>query len=264
MSSIERVPIEYAQPLTAMPDSWQMPSVGTIINFRRSMQLGEVPTHHRALAQVAEAIPDDAVQSRDTRELVHKLLYASHGELAAGRPLVGLAAPQIGVSRRVFLANFSMDKNSKDYDPFDLTPMINPQITIAENSRTAVNPEGCYSCGPVTGRVERPQDMYVAWTDTKGKRREEVLQGFGSTVVGHENDHIDGNLFADLVVMQGEELSWVEAEQADAGEYGAIIRAGKKWKPSCSVDQWKAMKRPDDEAGPKFRLEDFSIRGYNE
>lgn len=261
MSNVERVPIKYAQPLRPMPEHWRTPSIRTIEDFQRSRGLGEVATHHPALHKRADAIPEEAIQSRATRELVDQLKHASDGELEAGRSLVGLAAPQIGVSRRVFLANYSMDKDLNNYDPTALTVMINPKLTVAENSRTSKNPEGCYSCGPLAGIVERPIDVHAAWTDIRGKKREETFQAFGSVVLGHENDHLDGILFPDRTLAQGRLIDWVDPEQTAAGEYGKAVRAGESWEAICSVDQWEAMKRPDTEGGPIFRLEAFALPG---
>ncbi len=259
MSDIERAPIKYAQPLRDMPEGWRVPSVGTITDFQRSLRLGEVAPHHPNLHKVADAIPEDAVQSRATRELADRLRYATDGELAAGRRLVGLAAPQIGVSRRVFLANFSMDKAPENFDPTALTVMVNPKLTVAEGSRTLSVPVGCYSCGPLNGLDERPIDIHAEWTDLQGKRQEELFKAFGGIVVGHENDHLDGILFPDRTLAQGGEIAWVDGEQNASGEYSRALLAGEPWESTCPPDQWAAMKRPDDGSGPIFRFEDFTI-----
>jgi len=188
------------------------------------------------------------------RALEYKLQSTAERELEAGRRLVGLAAPQIGEGVRAFIAQFTTDPTtSKDSE---LTLMINPEIEPWEDD-TRLGSEGCFSCGPLAGIVERPSQVRATWFDLGGKRHEEAVSDFRAVILGHENDHLDGILFPDHVISQGREIAWVNAEEALA--YGQSIRSGEPWQPTCPVDQWEAMNRPDDAEGPIFRLEAFSV-----
>lgn len=256
MSAPEQDPIQYATPLQPLPEGWCLPSVGSILNFQRSSSLGIVPAHHPALHQVAQPIPSDAIQTADTRELIARLQQISESELKAGRSLVGLAAPQIGVSRCVFLANYSMEQ-PEAFDPLAMTVMINPQLRII-GSGTLRIVDGCFSCGPLIAATERPTEIYARWFDIRGKEQQQNFTSFGSVVVGHENDHLNGRLFPDLALDQGSQIAWLDPERRSNPAYRDAVLSGT-WGKICPDEQWKAMKRPNDEGGPKFRLEDFDI-----
>lgn len=255
MPNSRRTSIEYALTQQEMPEGWRRPSVGTVMNAKRSRLLGLVATHDFALHTVSESIPQEAIQSQSTRELVDDLKRAADGEIRAGRSLVGLAAPQIGVARRVFLVNLSKHPENA---PSDLTLMINPELTITSGLRKNRSPEACLSCGPLAGVVDRP-NVDVRWTDLSGTMHEDSFQGHKAIRIGHENGHLDGVLFPDLVLEQGREIAWVDEERMAEGEYVSSVRSGRQWRPNCSIEQWKAMKNPDSNPGLTFRLDAFVI-----
>ena len=99
---------------------------------------------------------------------------------------VGLAAPQIGVSKRVFVAAID-DK---------VTVMVNPDI-IWRSKEKAPKEEGCLSLPGIEITVERPVEIIVTYYDKKGRQRERKLRDFNARVVQHEYDHLDGVLITD-------------------------------------------------------------------
>lgn len=108
-------------------------------------------------------------------------------------PGVGLAAPQIGILRRVIVLDAA-----RDDDPPDPIVMANPKIlTLSDEMR--VHEEGCLSIPDVTAEVERPAKARVAFLDREGKVQERELQGLLSTIVQHEIDHLNGVLFIDYL-----------------------------------------------------------------
>jgi peptide deformylase len=108
-------------------------------------------------------------------------------------PGVGLAAPQIGISRRVIV----MDA-ARDDDPPDPLVMINPEI-LERSDELRLHEEGCLSIPEITAEVERPGEVRVAFLDREGKPQEVELEGIWATIVQHEVDHLNGVLFIDYL-----------------------------------------------------------------
>ncbi len=108
-------------------------------------------------------------------------------------PGVGLAAPQIGISRRVIVMDASKDEDEK-------TPIVmaNPRI-LERSDEMRIHEEGCLSIPEVTAEVERPAVTRVAYLDHEGKPQEAELEGIWSTIVQHEIDHLNGVLFIDYL-----------------------------------------------------------------
>lgn len=98
---------------------------------------------------------------------------------------VGLAAPQIGVLRRIFLIK---------YEDFYFE-CINPKIT--EMKGKCVEQEGCLSVRGMYGEVERPTKITVEFYDRNGKYNKLKVSGFLARIFCHENDHLDGILYID-------------------------------------------------------------------
>ncbi|MGD9294482.1 MAG: peptide deformylase [Roseobacter sp.] len=103
----------------------------------------------------------------------------------------GLAAPQVGVLKRIFV----MDCGWKDGEP-DPIVFIDPGIVDA-SEQEAVSSEACLSVPGVTVDVTRPARVTVRWTDIAGKIREDTFSGFAAACVQHELDHLDGLLTLD-------------------------------------------------------------------
>lgn len=100
----------------------------------------------------------------------------------------GLAAPQVGVLKRVALV-------SVDEDFFEL---INPEIIATEGEQT--DPEGCLSIPGVCGTVSRPYKVTVKAQDRYGKEFTATGEGLLARAFCHELDHLDGILFKDKVI----------------------------------------------------------------
>jgi peptide deformylase len=124
----------------------------------------------------------------DLRRLMDDMLATMYDA-----PGIGLAAPQIGISRRLIV----MDP-AKDEAPKTPIVMVNPEIvTRSEEMRT--HEEGCLSIPDFTAEIERPAKTLVAYIDREGKKREAELEGIWSTLVQHEIDHLNGVLFIDYL-----------------------------------------------------------------
>lgn len=112
---------------------------------------------------------------------------------------VGLAAPQIGQSLRLFVVDGSPfgegeggDDGCKDFKRV----MINP-VLFEESEECTSMEEGCLSIPGVREPVERPVSVKVEYFDEKWVLREEALSGIAARIVQHENDHLDGVMIPD-------------------------------------------------------------------
>ena len=105
---------------------------------------------------------------------------------------VGLAAPQIGVSRRVIIVDVSGAEPA--IPPIAL---VNPVIEIGQGMATGE--EGCLSIPEVYGDVPRYTNIEVSALDMNGEAIRFTAEGFHARVLQHEIDHLDGKLFIDLL-----------------------------------------------------------------
>ena len=103
---------------------------------------------------------------------------------------IGIAAPQVGVLRRVFIVDVG--------DEHGLIEFINPEILEASGSQT--DNEGCLSIPGKTCEVERPSHIKVKATDRNGNEFELEADGLLARCICHENDHLNGVLFIDKSV----------------------------------------------------------------
>ena len=105
---------------------------------------------------------------------------------------VGLAAPQIGQSLKLFVMDCSGGKELKDRIAF-----INP--TINETKETQVGEEGCLSFPDIYFQVERPRIVTVTAFDVNGKEFTMDVEDLAARCVLHETDHLYGKLFTDFL-----------------------------------------------------------------
>jgi peptide deformylase len=103
---------------------------------------------------------------------------------------VGLAAPQVGVSRRIAVVN------PDPYNPDTLLTLVNPRILSCSDETECVE-EGCLSVPGVRGKVERPILIEIEFRDVAGKKHCIKVDGLVSRIIQHELDHLDGILFVD-------------------------------------------------------------------
>ena len=113
---------------------------------------------------------------------------------------VGLAAPQVHESLRIFVAGFAADQDDEDDEPDGRSvpqmALINPEITPIGREQVE-DWEGCLSIPDIRGRVPRSRQISVKAYDRHGKRIEMKVSGFTARVIQHETDHLDGVLFFD-------------------------------------------------------------------
>ena len=103
---------------------------------------------------------------------------------------VGIAGPQVGVMRRIFVAQPDIGEDSKVYY------MINP-VMLEMSDEKELGVEGCLSVPDMVGDVERSVRIKMEATDLDGERKVYEFEGFDARVMQHEYDHLDGILYTD-------------------------------------------------------------------
>ncbi|HEX7150978.1 MAG TPA: peptide deformylase [Thermoanaerobaculia bacterium] len=133
----------------------------------------------RLPAQPVETIDDELQQLIDD---MIDTMYAAPG--------VGLAANQVGVSKRLMLIDLSVGRRAGECHVF-----INPEIIEAEGEIT--EEEGCLSIPDFVEVVTRPERVKLRYLDRKGREREMWGDGLMARAMCHEIDHLNGTLFVD-------------------------------------------------------------------
>ena len=135
------------------------------------------------------AVADPIVDIDDgVRELAKDMFDTMHDA-----PGIGLAAPQIGVMRRIAVLDLSPEG-----EPPDPIVMINPEI-LRFGEETVVTEEGCLSIPELFYEVERPAEITVRYTDLDGKEVTRDATDRLAICMQHEIDHLDGVLYIDYL-----------------------------------------------------------------
>jgi peptide deformylase len=146
---------------------------------------------NKILRQIAKPI---AVFDDDLAKLaanMAEVMYADDG--------IGLAGPQIDLSKRILVIGHSDGKSYKVY--------INPEITFSSKDFISTE-EGCLSLPKIFGLVSRAKKIRLKYQDLTGKVHKEKAKGFPAVVLQHEIDHLNGVLFIDRAseITQGQDI----------------------------------------------------------
>ena len=147
------------------------------------MVVREIRTYPDEVLRV-KAEPVEAVDA-EVRQLMDDMVETMHS-----RAGIGLAAPQVGVSRRVIVLHVKMD----DLD-HPLTVLANPEIV--ESSGEIEFEEGCLSLPEFTVYIDRFSRVRVKGLDREGREVELEADGLFAVAIQHEIDHLDGRLIID-------------------------------------------------------------------
>lgn len=212
-----------------------------------------VPPDDPILTKPDKKIPKTRINSVEIKEIVEFMLKIAYGEQQDRKKpvMVGLAAPQIGILKRIILVDLKANGKGK---VGDLRVYINPEI-IWKSKKEAEWYEGCYSTSKVCGIVSRPtsikirayilgfkpsQPLWVMNLRLGFEAVEEKHSGYVGRIFQHEIDHLNGIRFPDLIKDPGK-LHWVEKNEFP------LYRNKKMWKnwpKKCSFDKWNQLKNP--------------------
>ncbi len=140
------------------------------------------------LKKVATSISKDYENLHELIENMWETMYAAHG--------VGIAAPQIGLSIRLFVIDsiqiMEEDKKSEGIKKV----FINAKV-VDETGDLWPYEEGCLSIPEIRGDVERPQKVRIQYQDENFNPHDEIYEGINARIIQHEYDHIEGILFTE-------------------------------------------------------------------
>ena len=152
----------------------------------RVAQLG-----HPAIRSKAIPVLDSEIGTQELKTLVADLTDTMRDYGG-----VGIAAPQIRVSKRLFVIEVRDSARYRNAEPFPLTVVLNPSLANAGTEQTT-EWEGCLSIEGLRGRVPRATDVLLNGLDAEGAPLKLELQGFPAIVAQHELDHLNGLVYLD-------------------------------------------------------------------
>ncbi len=190
------------------------------------------------LREHAQEVPLDEIRSKETQEIIDQMFEVARGERtdAEKRSMVGLAAPQIGILKRIILVDIGVEAERRQLGT--LRAYINPEITWYSEEQVNGR-EGCYSVDPcICGIVPRAAKIRLQAFDRDGILVVQEFSDFTARIFQHEVDHLNGKCFPDVVGPQGT-LHWVEENK-----YPDYRTNWEHWPVLCPWDKWLSMKHP--------------------
>ena len=139
------------------------------------------------LRKVAASVDPREIKSLELQRLIDEMFETMYDE-----PGIGLAAPQVGVGLRLFIANLGKDSASA-------IAVLNP--VISELRGSAVEEEGCLSIPGVRAKVKRFASLKLTGTDLNGSPIELDAKDYVARILQHETDHLNGVLFINKIGM---------------------------------------------------------------
>lgn len=194
------------------------------------------PTDQILNTTAAEVAPDE-VLSPFIQGVIDRMLELSAGKGHSehdSRQMVGLAAVQLGIGKRIITIDVTADGSNK---PQNLHVLINPEITERSES-LAIGREACWSCGNICGIVERSESVTLKAFDRTGTKIEHKLFGFVARIAQHEIDHLDGIRFPDRIPnSEPERLHTVLP-----AEFPEYRLNWANWATICPRERWEEMR----------------------
>jgi peptide deformylase len=155
------------------------------------------------LRAATAAVEPAAIRSGEIQNLIYAMVAAMRAA-----PGVGLAAPQVGVSKRIVVIEDRPEMTAglpkevlieREREPQPLRVLINPVLTIV-GSETRDFFEGCLSIAGYTAMVARAHAVVVSYLDENGNAQEWRAQGWPARVMQHEYDHLERVLYTDKMI----------------------------------------------------------------
>lgn len=188
------------------------------------------------LTFVAKSLDIEDIQSKETQDSIKEMFEVAYGEQKDARKLllVGLAAPQIGISKRIILVDVIADGKGK---VGDLRLYINPEIIWTSTEQEEWY-EGCFSTSRVCGIVSRPEKIKIRAYTKDGVVVEEEYSGYTARIFQHEIDHLDGKEFTTHIT-DDDKLHWVEKEEFPKYRND---QGWRDWPNKCPREKWNKIK----------------------
>ena len=187
----------------------------TVITMNRDVMYVFVTDDYRdsvELRRPCRDLSDEELRSDLFDMLSRKMLTTVQAPQHGG---VGIAAPQVGILRRVV----AVQRLDKEGEPFEIYPNLRIVELLGD---TVQSREGCLSIPGRRGIVPRREGVIIAWTDPETlEPRQEEIHGFTAIIFQHEADHLDGILYIDRADSVWIDQEWLDERlpYAQAGDY---------------------------------------------
>jgi peptide deformylase len=160
-------------------------SLSHVVRSYPDAPLEIITVGHPTLYLVAEQVDNQEFEDKDFQDLIDNMITTM--KKAGG---VGLAAPQVNISKRLFVMKPNSFKRAE--------AIVNPILTYVESAGKKMSNEGCLSIPGKSFKVERYKKLHMTYQDRHGEHKTETARGFRAIVIQHEYDHLNGNLINDL------------------------------------------------------------------
>ena len=135
---------------------------------------------------------------------------------------VGLAAPQIGILKKIFIADFDHFQEEESFNKSEIEKLqqvfINPIITD-EFGDDFIFSEGCLSIPEISEEVIRKQNLTIEFLDEKFNKKKITCSGIIARVIQHEYDHLNGILFTDRITSLRKRELKVKLDIISSGDF---------------------------------------------
>ncbi|WNJ20886.1 peptide deformylase [Pontibacter sp. G13] len=169
---------------------------------------------HPSLRVRAEDITPDYPKLAELIENMFETMYHAHG--------VGLAAPQVNLPIRIFVADGSPMDGTFEGEEMEgwKKVFINPQI-VEENGDLWAYEEGCLSIPDVREMVKRPEEVTLRYMNEEFEEKTETFKGMQARIIQHEYDHLEGVLFTDHISQMRRRMNKGRLNKISKGEINA-------------------------------------------
>lgn len=186
------------------------------------------------LNTTASEVLTDEITSAETRFVIDELLRIAAGkDKEGGAQMVGLAAPQIGVGKRIAIVDVAATGMRREQE---MVTFINPRIV--EYSKHIVDGrEGCWSCGEYHANVPRADWIEVEAVDSEMNKILTRFDGFTARIIQHEIDHLNGIRCIDRVPAE-EPWRLHRVVREDIDEFNRYRREWSQWTKTFPRSEW--------------------------
>lgn len=200
------------------------------------MKRGFVSPNNPILVQTAAPMSPDKITSRETQTIIEEMLDVAFGNrINRTKPtVVGLAAPQVGISQQIILVDTGADGHG---GLANLQVYLNPKITWQSDEQEEWC-EGCWSTDRVAGVVSRAKKIKIEAYKRDGEKVFEEHEGYVAKIFQHEIDHLLGREFVSHI-SDPEKLHWVE--ENEWMDY-KVNEGWRNWPKKCLWEKWEKIK----------------------
>lgn len=159
------------------------------------------------LRKKAESVTAEELASAKMQQFIDDLIETKRAANGAG-----IAAPQVGLSKRIFVVEVVNNPRYPYKPEAPLTVVVNPEITFLTDERYG-NYEGCLSIPDLRGIVDRCPIIRVRGFDRHGNNLDMEVRGITAGTFQHEDDHLNGIMFLDRVTNKDSFSTWAEFDE---------------------------------------------------